>query len=199
MNNRWKEKWRNKTYEWINTIVSALIIALIIKTFIIQAFKIPSESMVPTFQIGDHLFALKFKYGIPIPFTEQRFPDTWEPKRGEVIIFKYPEDTTKDYIKRVIGLPGEEVLIRNKQVYINNSLLKESYPIHTDPRVFSSNENRRDNWDYSFKVPSNSYFVMGDNRDYSCDSRFWGTVPRKLIKGSALLIYWPPLRCRLIK
>ncbi|MEW6607523.1 MAG: signal peptidase I [bacterium] len=193
-----KDKPKSKIYEFIfEVIIPALILALIIRTFVIQAFKIPSESMVPTLQIGDHLFVLKFAYGLPIPLTNKKIFEWNSPKRGEIIVFRYPEDPKRDFIKRVIGLPGEELLIKHKQVYINGELLKEPYKIHTD--ISSLEQFPRDNWGKSIIIPSNSYFMMGDNRDSSLDSRFWNCLPKELIKGKAFIIYWPPWRIGLIK
>jgi len=193
-----KNKPKSKIYELIfEVIIPALILALIIRTFVIQAFKIPSESMVPTLQVGDHLFVLKFAYGLPIPFTDKKIFEWNSPKRGEIIVFKYPEDPKRDFIKRVIGLPGEEILIKHKQVYINGKPLEEPYKIHTD--ISSSEQFPRDNFEKPVVIPKDSYFMMGDNRDSSLDSRYWNALPKGLIKGKAFIIYWPPWRIRFIK
>jgi len=193
-----KNRPKSKIYELIfEVIIPALILALIIRTFVIQAFKIPSESMVPTLQVGDHLFVLKFAYGLPIPFTNKKIFEWNSPKRGDIIVFRYPEDPKRDFIKRTIGLPGEKILIRHKQVYINGKALDEPYKIHTD--VSHNEQSPRDNWEKSLIVPPNTYFMMGDNRDSSLDSRFWGPLHKDLIKGKAFIIYWPPWRIGLIK
>ncbi|MEW6095921.1 MAG: signal peptidase I [bacterium] len=193
-----KNRPKSKIYELIfEVIIPALILALIIRTFVIQAFKIPSESMVPTLQVGDHLFVLKFAYGLPIPFTDKKIFEWNSPKHGDIIVFRYPEDPKRDFIKRVIGLPGEKILIKHKQVYINGKLLDESYKIHTD--ISSTEQYPRDNWEKALIVPHNTYFMMGDNRDSSHDSRFWGPLPKNLIKGKAFIIYWPPWRVGFIK
>jgi len=194
---RSKNRPKSKIYELTcEVIIPAFILALIIRTFVIQAFKIPSESMVPTLQIGDHLFVLKFAYGLPIPFTDKKIFEWNLPKRGEIIVFKYPEDPRRDFIKRVIGLPGEKILIKHKQVYINGKPLEESYKIHTD--IFSDEQFPRDNFEKPIVIPQDSYFMMGDNRDSSLDSRYWNTLPKGLIKGKAFIIYWPPWRIRLL-
>jgi signal peptidase I len=165
-----------KVREWIKDLFIAFIVAMVVRTFFIQAFRIPSESMVPTLLAGDHLLVEKITY---------RFR---EPRRGEVIVFKFPLDKDKDYIKRVIGLPGDIVEIRNKVVYLNGKPLKEPYTIHIDPNVIPKELSPRDFFG-PVKVPENSFFVMGDNRDNSFDSRFWGFVPKKDVIGKALIIY----------
>lgn len=189
---------KSKIYEFIFEVaIPALILALLIRTFVIQAFKIPSESMVPTLQIGDHLFVLKYAYGLSIPFTDKKIFEWNSPKRGEIIVFKYPEEPKRDFIKRVIGLPDEKILIKHKQVYLNDRPLDESYKIHTD--ISSSDQFPRDNWEKPVRVPHDTYFMMGDNRDSSFDSRFWGHLSKNSIKGKAFIIYWPPWRIRFIK
>lgn len=193
-----KNRPKSKIYELIfEVIIPALILALIIRTFVIQAFKIPSESMVPTLQIGDHLFVLKFAYGLTIPFTDKKIIEWNSPKRGDIMVFRYPEDPKRDFIKRTIGLPGEKIQIKHKQVYINDKSLEESYKIHGD--ISPVEQPTRDEWEKAITIPQNSYFMMGDNRDSSLDSRFWGPLPKNLIKGKAFIIYWPPWRIRLIK
>lgn len=183
----------------VEVIIPALILALLIRTFVIQAFKIPSESMYPTLQIGDHLFVLKFSYGIPIPFTNKKIFKWHSPQRGDIIVFKYPKDVKRDFIKRTIGLPGEKILVSNKQVYINSRPLSEPYKIHTDFYPSSDDASVRDNWEKPRNIQRGNYFMMGDNRDSSLDSRFWGQLQEEMIKGKAFFIYWPPWRIGLIK
>ncbi|MEW5766997.1 MAG: signal peptidase I [bacterium] len=191
---------KKKIYEYVEVVVTALILALIIRTFVIQAFKIPSESMVPTLKIRDHLFVCKFIYGLPIPLTDKHILKWHDPQRGDVIVFRYPKDPSIDFIKRIIGLPGDKIIIKNKQVYINGKPLIEPYKVHSNPMPFSSMFNStQDNWDTPRIIPPDSYFVMGDNRDNSRDSRFWGVLKRDYIKGKALFIYWPPFRIGLIQ
>ena len=169
--------------ETIETVVVALVIAFLIRTFVIQTFYIPSGSMEPTLLVGDRIIAYKLFYGLN------------NVKRGDVIVFKFPLNPKKDYIKRVIGLPGDKIKIRDKVVYINDKRLIEPYVVH------------RDKWNIGFPrddygpivVPPGSLFVLGDNRDSSEDSRYWGFVPEKNIVGRAFLIYWPPWRVRVIK
>jgi signal peptidase I len=180
---------KSKLWDNIEAILLAIVFALIIRTCIVQPFKIPSGSMEDTLLVGDYLFVNKFIYGIRVPFTDFRLPELKTPEQGDVIVFKYPEDRSKDYIKRVIGLPGDEIQIRDKHVYINGTLYKNPHEIHKDPRVIPGESNVRDNFG-PIRVPANSYFVMGDNRDNSNDSRFWGFVPESDLVGRALLKWW---------
>lgn len=179
---------QSKLWEYTKAIVTALILALIIRTFIVQAFKIPSGSMLPTLLIGDHILVNKFIYGTKIPFTDKRILQFTKPKRGDIIVFKYPEDPSRDFIKRVIAVEGDIVGGMNKKVVVNRQILEEPYVQHTDNSAIGS-ISQRDNFG-PFIVPKNKYFVMGDNRDQSYDSRFWGYVDIKDIKGKAFIIYW---------
>lgn len=174
-----------KIIEYVKIIISALILAFLIMTFIVQAFKIPSGSMIPTLLIGDHLLVNKFIYGIKIPFTDKSILAIKKPKRGDIVIFKFPKDTDKDFIKRVIGVEGDVIEIRDKILFVNGKEQKESYIQHSDNVFIDS----RDNFG-PYIVPPNKIFVMGDNRDQSNDSRFWGDVDMKYIKGEALILYW---------
>ena len=269
-----KKDLKGIIYEWVETIGTALIMALIIRALFIQAYKIPTGSMEPTLlgsessknhrsRIGDHLLVEKITYGMLIPFTKIRLPGIRNIKRGDIVVFKYPYDTKKDYIKRVIGLPGEIIQIINKKVYINGQKINESWlkygKKHFNSEYLLSEDNSsRDNLgpliipkkediirltenkvyindkfiynqkiihnyssDYftslyiridetkksslkkikegKYLVKYNCYFVMGDNRDNSADSRFWGFLPFNHITGKPLVIYWPPARVRLIK
>ena len=182
---RSKPLWR----EYAEAIVIAIILALFIRTFVVQAFKIPSGSMIPTLTIGDHILVTKFLYSIKMPFWDTIVVRFSEPQRGDIIVFKFPEDESKDFIKRVVGLPGDKVEIRSKRVWINEELLPESYTQHVDPNTLPHQVQPRDNLG-PLTVPPESYFVMGDNRDQSLDSRFWGFVKLPKIKGKAFLIYW---------
>jgi signal peptidase I len=179
--------------EYAEAFATAIILALIIRAFIIQAFKIPSGSMEPTLLVGDHILVNKFIYGTHIPFTNDVVLPLRPPKRDDVVVFEYPKDESIDFIKRVIGLPGDKVQIINKQVYINGVKLNEPYAYHGDPEVIPGNESPRDNFG-PIIVPKGEYFMMGDNRDFSNDSRFWGFVKRDLILGQAEIIYfsWNP-------
>jgi len=179
------EKWLSTIREYAEALLVALILAFFIRSFVVQAFKIPSGSMLDTLQIGDHLLVNKFIYGIRVPFTDYFLVKFSDPKFQDVIVFKYPKDPSKDFIKRVIGLPGDIIEIINKEVYRNGQKLVEPYVKHVDPQIIP----RRDNVG-PIKVPEGKYFVMGDNRDESYDSRFWGFVDRDQILGKAWIIYW---------
>ena len=171
--------------EYAEAIVIALVLALFIRTFIVQAFKIPSGSMENTLAIGDHLLVNKFIYGTEVPLIDKRIMTVRNPQRGDIIVFKYPKDPDKDFIKRVIGTPGDTVEIRDKKVFINGMPYASGHEIYRDKNEQAS----RDNFG-PVKVPARSYFVMGDNRDESYDSRFWGFVPRHDILGEAFIKYW---------
>jgi signal peptidase I len=175
--------------EYAEALLIAVVLALFIRTFVVQAFKIPSGSMIETLSIGDHILVNKFIYGVKIPFTDEILIPVSRPHRGDVIVFKYPEDESKDFIKRVVGEPGDVVEIGNKQVVVNGKPLEEHYAIHRDPAVYPREVQPRDNFG-PFIVPQDSYFVMGDNRDHSMDSRYWGVVKLNKIKGKAFIIYW---------
>jgi signal peptidase I len=175
--------------EYAESIIIAVILALIIRTFIVQAFKIPSGSMEDTLAIGDHILVSKFIYGTKIPFTSTRLVKFRDPRRGDVIVFEYPEDPSKDFIKRVIGTPGDTVEVVNKKVYVNGTPYENPHEIHKETDLVPKEQNPRDNFG-PVKVPDNSYFVMGDNRDRSYDSRFWGFVKNDKIKGLAFIKYW---------
>ncbi len=163
--------------QYAEAIVIAVILALVVRTFVVQAFKIPSGSMLQTLQVGDHILVNKFLYW----FTD--------PQQGDIIVFKYPQDEGRDFIKRVIGLPGDKVEIRGKQVYINDKPLTEPYAIHLDPATLESSSSPRDGFGPVVVAPG-QLFMMGDNRDYSMDSRFWGFLDVKKIRGKAFIIYW---------
>lgn len=206
---RYKKGFLKKIFtelkEWMNAGLWAVIIALFVMSFIIQAFKIPSGSMENTLLIKDHLFVCKFIYGIRVPFyKEKRILDIKKPDRREILVFEYPREPSKDYIKRCIGLPGDTIEIKDKELYVNGKLQDEPYVMHKDPRTYPNapyvpdNMKKRDNFG-PITVPEGEYFVMGDNRDFSSDSRFWGPLPERYIKGKALFKYWPPSRIGLIK
>ncbi|HEX2769112.1 MAG TPA: signal peptidase I [Geobacteraceae bacterium] len=175
--------------EYGESIIIAIILALVIRTFVVQAFKIPSGSMEDTLAIGDHILVSKFIYGTKIPFIDKRILKIRDPRRGDVIVFEYPEDPSKDFIKRVIGTPGDEVEVKEKKVYVNGMPYENPHEVHKEKELISREQNPRDNFG-PVKVPENSYFVMGDNRDRSYDSRFWGFVKNPKIKGLAFIKYW---------
>jgi len=175
--------------ENIEAIIVAVILALFIRTFVVQAFKIPSGSMKDTLLIGDHILVNKFIYGVKAPFFKKTIIPINDPKRGDIIVFEFPEDPSKDFIKRVIGLPGDVVEIRNKKLVVNGKTVKDSHSIHKDPKIFPARLQPRDNLG-PITVPEGKLFVMGDNRDFSYDSRFWGFVDLLAVKGKAFIIYW---------
>jgi len=182
--------------EWIEPVIFAVILAGIIRTFIIQPFKIPSGSMEDTLLVGDQLMAIKFLYGIKIPFTDKHILKIRDPEPGDIIVFIFPDDLSKDFIKRCIATGGQRVEIRNKVVYVDG--VEQKLPEHAkflDNFILPYNQplrenlHRRDNIP-EFVVPDDMFFMMGDNRDNSNDSRFWGFVPYKNIIGKAFIVYW---------
>jgi signal peptidase I len=183
------KKKKSGLRENIEAILVAIVLALFIRTFVIQAFKIPSGSMKETLLIGDHILVNKFIYGVKVPYLQTTIVPITNPKHGDIVVFKFPEDPTKDFIKRVIAVAGDVVEVRDKQVYVNRKLLNHDFGIHTDSYIFPSSVQPRDNFG-PVVVPDKSLFVMGDNRDQSYDSRFWGFVDLKAVMGKALMIYW---------
>ncbi len=175
--------------EYAEAIIIAILIALFIRTFIVQAFKIPSGSMKPTLQIGDHLLVNKFAYGVKIPFVRKTLVPINDPKRGDIVVFIYPVERDKDFIKRVIGVAGDTIEIKDKHIFINGSRFDDKYGVYTDALVFPSSMQPRDNFG-PVTVPEGNIFVMGDNRDQSYDSRFWGFVELSDVLGKAFITYW---------
>jgi len=179
-------RWQKVLKEYVEALAVALVLALFIRTFVVQAFKIPSESMVNTLLVGDHLLVSKFAYGIKLPFVDKPVIDTGNPDRGDVIVFEYPKNRELDYIKRIIGLPGDVIELKNNVVYRNGQALDEPYK-----RLDAGPLGGGTKASYGpITVPADQYFVMGDNRDHSEDSRYWGFVPREFIRGKAWVIYW---------
>ncbi len=175
--------------EYAESIAIAVLLALVIRTYLVQAFKIPSGSMEDTLAIGDHLLVSKFIYGTKLPFGDKRVLTIRDPRQGDVIVFEYPEDPSKDFIKRVVGIPGDVVEGKDKKVYVNGKHYENPHEIHKEKDVIPKEMNPRDTFG-PVTVPANSYFVMGDNRDRSYDSRFWKFVKRDQIKGLAFIKYW---------
>jgi signal peptidase I len=210
------EQKKHKSFykEWIEPFLIAAVVALFIRQFVVEAFKIPSGSMIPTLDIGDHLLVNKFIYGPRIPFTDIRIFTWKEPKRGEIIVFKYPDDEAKNFIKRVVGLPGDKIEIKKGVLFINDQPVQavaqsssgekeqgDGSSYYGKPKLLEEQlgsvkhriQYLRDQSDYDFGpklVPAESVFVMGDNRDNSQDSRVWGYVKYDKILGRALIIYW---------
>ena len=171
--------------EYVEAIAIALLLALFIRTFVVQAFKIPSGSMIPTLLVGDHILVNKFLYGIRIPYLNKYLIRFSEPERGDVIVFIFPNDRSKDFIKRVIGLEGEKVQIIDRKIYINDKQIEDKYG-----KFYKTYAGRaRDNLGPKI-VPKGHLFVMGDNRNNSEDSRAWGFVPEDDVRGKAFIIYY---------
>jgi signal peptidase I len=189
MKNNQPEKQKSAARECIEAIIIALILAFFIRTFIVQAFKIPSGSMLQTLLIGDHILVSKFIYGIKNPFTGSVLIPIQSPERGDIVVFKYPKDPKLDYIKRVVATAGDTVEIRDKKVFINGRSPERRYGEFRDPHILPPFESPRDNFG-PITVPEGHIFVMGDNRDNSYDSRFWGFVSLEAIRGRAFIIYW---------
>jgi len=175
--------------EYVEAILIAVILALFIRSFIVQAFKIPSGSMLPTLQIGDHLLVNKFIYGVKLPVTGTVIVPWKDPKLDDIVVFRFPKDRSIDYIKRVVGVAGDTIEVKNKQLYINGEANNNPHAQYTDAIIMKAGAGPRDNMG-PVKVPEGSLFVMGDNRDNSYDSRFWGFVDLKDVRGKAFILYW---------
>jgi signal peptidase I len=178
--------------EYFESICVAVILALFVRTFIVQAFKIPTGSMENNLLIGDHLLVNKFVYAPTVTSLERALLPIDPIRRGDIIVFKYPEEPERDFIKRVIGLPGDTLELRNKRVYINDTMLNEPYVHYLVP---PDEEGSGGEFDVRVQygpvtVPPAHYFMMGDNRDNSQDSRYWGFMPQEYIKGRALFVYF---------
>lgn len=180
---------KGKFREYVEAFGIALVIALVVRTLLIQAFKIPSSSMENTLLVGDHIFVNKFIYGYHIPFTKGRVLQFKSPERGDIIVFVFPEDTEKDFIKRVIGVPGDVIEVRQKTVYLNGQPIREDYARFVEGADPEGLVRARDDMP-AIQVPPGKYFVMGDNRDRSYDSRFWGFVDSEAVIGKAMFIYF---------
>jgi signal peptidase I len=228
MTEKRQKKKKSKLRENVEAVLFALVIALIIKTFIIDVYKIPTGSMIPTIKVGDFIVASKFIYGAKIPFTNKRLPAVRDPRRGDIIIFLAPyynppnifiqmftpivytltlgfvniDPQPKFYVKRCIGLPGDTVEVIDKEVYVNGKRLNGWWPeYHVDPETIPPGDSLMSHRDFfgPVTVPPHEYFMMGDNRDRSNDSRFWGFVERNNIYGKSLFRYWPPNRIGVVR
>ena len=182
-------KSKSTIREYTEAIIIALLLALFIRTFVVQAFKIPSGSMLNTLLIGDHILVNKFIYGIKNPLNGNTLIPLTKPQRRDIVVFKYPLNPKQDYIKRVVGVEGDQIEIKDKKVYVNGEPQEESYAIFLDNKILPPGQQSRDNMGPK-TVPPNSLFVMGDNRDNSYDSRFWNFVDLKAVKGKAFILYW---------
>lgn len=183
------QKQKSTIREYTEAIIIALVLALFIRTFIVQAFKIPSGSMLPTLKIGDHLLVNKFIYGVKIPFSGSVLIPFKNPRPNDIVVFKFPQNPKLDYIKRVIGVPGDTIEGRNKTLYINGKRIDDKYGVHLNNSIMDTAAGPRDNFG-PITVPEGKIFVMGDNRDNSFDSRFWGFVDYNAVLGKALILYW---------
>ncbi|MBI4611367.1 MAG: signal peptidase I [Candidatus Rokubacteria bacterium] len=204
------EKKRKKSLvrEYVEAIGIAILLALVIRTLVVQAFTIPSGSMMDTLQVGDYILVNKFLYGAEVPFTGWHLPGLRQPHRGDIVVFKYPLDEKRDFIKRIAAVPGDELVIRGNQIIINGGPAAEPYVkpgtgAFTPPRYLADRgsgepclaqaanaaERQPDQFG-PIVIPRGHYFVMGDNRDNSQDSRYWGCLKREHIRGKAFLIYW---------
>jgi signal peptidase I len=196
-------------WEYAKIIVIAVFLFMVMRSFFVEAFKIPSGSMERTLLVGDFLFVNKMLYGAEIPGTSKHLPAVRRPQHEDVIVFEFPEDRSKNYVKRLIGLPGDTLEMRDGAVWRNGEPVKENYVVHTQPASDPAGEEFRWQRDYLVRraeastgyhpsrntwgpliVPEGNYFVMGDNRDNSYDSRYWGFVPDSLVKGSPMVIYY---------
>ncbi len=190
--------------EYAEAIIVAMLLAFAIRVFVVQAFKIPSGSMIPTLLIGDHILVSKLSYGLQWPtdcqlqwsfppvncYTSKTVVAFGKPQRGDIVVFRFPEDEEKDFIQRIVGRPGDTVQLRNKVVLVNGRPIDDkAFTQRIDPGIIDGTINPRDNFG-PVTVPEESYFVMGDNRDQSLDSRFWGYVREEKIRGKAFRIYW---------
>lgn len=190
-----KENVKSQVRDWTESIIIAIILALLIRTFVVQAFKIPSGSMIPTFKVGDRIFVNKFLYGAKIPFTDFNLPAVRQPKRGDIIVFISPETPKKDFVKRLIATGGERVEIRDGKIFINGTQADE--PSLVSNYYYNAGDFGKEG--QAVVVPKDSYFALGDNSSSSRDSRYWGFVPKKNLLGKVIVIYWPLHRLKVIK
>jgi signal peptidase I len=187
------ETFRKSTArEYLEAFLTAVILALFVRTCVVQAFKIPTGSMENNLLIGDHLLVNKFVFGPTSAGAERALLPVRDIRRGDIVVFKYPDEPQRDFIKRVIGLPGDTLELRAKKVHVNGTPLDEPYIHFLTPASEGSEITSLDVREQygPVTVPANQYFVMGDNRDNSQDSRYWGFLPRDYVKGKALMIYW---------
>lgn len=190
-----KKREKSVFREYFELIAETAVFVFFVMTFVVQAFQIPTGSMEPTLLIGDFLLVNKLVYAGTLSSLEEKILPRKNLSRQDIVVFKYPNDLSKDFVKRVIGLPGETLEIKNKQVFINDKPLEEGYKVHNDDQIYSKNDyyhyddNIRDNFG-PVTVPQGHIFVMGDNRDDSADSRYWGVLPLTLLKGRPWVIYF---------
>lgn len=192
-----KNRFKSELREWIESILIAFVIAIVLQTFVVQAFKIPSGSMIPTFNIGDRIFVNKFLYCARIPFVNIRLPvlDLRQPSRGDIIVFQSPEDPRKDFVKRLIARGGESVEIKDGKIFVDGKAVEE--PSIKAQFYYNAGDYGKEG--ESVTVPAGHYYALGDNSANSRDSRYWGFIPKENLIGKAVLIYWPIPRIRMIK
>ena len=195
-NSRRATRTKSTLREYVEAIVLAVLLTVVIRGLVVQAFRIPTGSMEDTLLVGDFLFVNKLVYGSEIDIglaghrlVYYRFPAIRQPHRGDVIVFRYPDDPSRDFIKRCVAVEGQTIEIKNKSLYVNDTLQREPYVKHSDERILPREISARDNFG-PFVVPKGHIFMMGDNRDNSHDSRFWGPLPLNLVKGKAMILYW---------
>ncbi|MHB1298585.1 MAG: signal peptidase I [Gemmatimonadaceae bacterium] len=196
------------TWEWAKSIQLAIVLFLLVRAFFVEAFKIPSGSMEGTLLVGDFLLVNKMLYGAEVPFIRKHLPALREPALGDVVVFQWPEDPTKNFVKRLVGLPADTIQMRRGVLYRNGKLQRELYALRSEPGVDPGGEDfrwqrdfvvpgvdvrayhpSRNNWG-PLVVPDRHYFMLGDNRDNSLDSRYWGFVPDSLVRGSPIFVYY---------
>ena len=215
--NRKASSWRlSWVWEWVKVLPAAVLLFFVMKTMLVEAYKIPSGSMERTLMVGDFLLVNKWVYGAELPLSQRHLPAVRVPRRGDVIVFEWPVDPTKNFVKRLVGLPGDTVAMNRGNLMVNGVAQKESYVVHSEPGTDPDNDDfrwqrmsmlsiptdsaplgpniasyhpTRDNWG-PLLVPPNSFFVLGDNRDNSLDSRYWGFVPDSLLRGTPLVVYY---------
>jgi signal peptidase I len=180
---------KSRTREYVESLLIAVFLAFFVRSFVVEAFTIPSSSMEPTLLVGDYLLVNRLSYVMKVPFTDIVLLNLGEPKRGDTIVFRYPVDHTKDFIKRVVAREGDTVEIREKVVYVNGLKTEDGNARFADPNIIPGNLSERDNFGPVI-VPKGSYFAMGDNRDNSLDSRFWGFVKKDELIGRAIILYF---------
>jgi signal peptidase I len=193
---RARARTKSALREYLEAVVLAVILTVVIRGLVVQAFRIPTGSMEDTLVVGDFLFVNKMVYGSEIDigfqgqrFVYYRFPAIRDPKPGDILVFRFPEDPARDFIKRCVAVSGQQVEIRDKVLYVDGKSRVEPYVAHKDPRILPRETSQRDNFG-PYVVPQGHIFMMGDNRDNSHDSRFWGALPMRLVKGQAMFLYW---------
>lgn len=209
VNRRGRLGWLRFWWEWTKSFSIALVLFLFLRAFLVEAFKIPSGSMERTLLVGDFLLVNKLVYGAEVPFTGRRLPAVRSPRRGDIVVFQWPEDRSKNFVKRLVGLPGDTLEMRDGELLVNGALWRERYALHSQPELDPIGEEFRWQRNYLVRsaiaragyhpsrntwgpliVPEKSYFVLGDNRDNSLDSRYWGFVPDSLLRGQPMFVYY---------